>query len=145
MKALIQRVSSAKVEVDGNITGAINQGILVFIGIEKADEKSQVDKIIKKLLAYRVFYDDDDKMNLSVADINGGVLVVSQFTLAADTNSGTRAGFSTAKPPAPAAVLYDYFLSQIRQVHTPIASGIFGADMQVSLTNDGPVTFLLEC
>jgi D-tyrosyl-tRNA(Tyr) deacylase len=84
MKALIQRVSSAKVEVDGNITGAINQGILVFIGIEKADEKPQVDKIIKKLLAYRVFYDDDDKMNLSVADINGGVLVVSQFTLASD-------------------------------------------------------------
>lgn len=145
MKALIQRVSRAKVEVDGNITGAINQGILVFIGIEKADEKPQIDKMIKKLLAYRVFYDDDEKMNLSVADINGGVLVVSQFTLAADTKSGTRAGFSTAKSPVSAALLYDYFLSQIKQLHTPVASGIFAADMQVSLTNDGPITFLLEC
>ncbi|SFV89023.1 D-tyrosyl-tRNA(Tyr) deacylase (EC 3.6.1.n1) [hydrothermal vent metagenome] len=84
-------------------------------------------------------------MNLSVADINGGVLVVSQFTLAADTKSGTRAGFSTAKPPALAKALYDYFLAQIKQIHSPVESGIFGADMQVSLTNDGPVTFLLEC
>jgi len=145
MKALIQRVSNAKVEVDNEITGEINQGILVFLGIEKADEKPQVDKIIKKLLAYRVFYDAQQKMNLSVADINGGVLVVSQFTLAADTKSGTRAGFSTAKPPALAKALYDYFLAQIKQIHSPVESGIFGADMQVSLTNDGPVTFLLEC
>lgn len=145
MKALIQRVSHAKVEVDNKTTGEINQGILVFLGIEKADEKPEVDKIIKKLLAYRIFYDEQEKMNLSVTDINGGVLVVSQFTLAADTKSGTRAGFSTAKPPALAKELYDYFLTQIKQIHSPIESGIFGADMQVSLTNDGPVTFLLEC
>ncbi|CAC9441230.1 D-aminoacyl-tRNA deacylase (EC 3.1.1.96) [uncultured Gammaproteobacteria bacterium] len=145
MKALIQRVSNAKVEIEGKITSEINQGILVFLGIEKADEKPQVDKMIKKLLAYRVFYDSQEKMNLSLTDINGGMLLVSQFTLAADTKSGTRAGFSSAKSPAPAKDLYDYFLTQIKQVHSPIASGIFGADMQVSLTNDGPVTFLLEC
>lgn len=109
MKVLIQRVSHAKVEINGKATGEISQGILVFLGFEKADEKPQVDKIIKKLLAYRVFYDDQEKMNLSVKDINGEVLVVSQFTLAADTKSGTRAGFSTAKPPALAKELYDYF------------------------------------
>jgi len=97
MKALIQRVSHSKVEVDSKIVGEINQGLLVFIGIEKQDEKSQIDKMIKRLLSYRVFYDANDKMNLSVSDIKGGILAVSQFTLAADTNSGTRPGFSTAK------------------------------------------------
>ncbi|MBT4001333.1 MAG: D-tyrosyl-tRNA(Tyr) deacylase, partial [Candidatus Thioglobus sp.] len=96
MKALIQRVSHSKVEVDSKIVGEINQGLLVFIGIEKQDEKSQIDKMIKRLLSYRVFYDANDKMNLSVSDIKGGILAVSQFTLAADTNSGTRPGFSTA-------------------------------------------------
>ena len=145
VKALIQRVSHAKVEVDSKTTGEINQGILVFLGFEKADEKTQVDKIIKKLLTYRIFYDNQEKINLSVKDIDGGVLIVSQFTLAADTKSGTRAGFSTAKPSALAKELYDYFLTQIKQVHSPVESGIFGADMQVSLTNDGPITFLLEC
>ena len=145
MKALIQRVSSAKVEVDGKVTGEIKQGILVFLGIEKVDEKPQVDKMIKKLLSYRVFYDSQEKMNLSITDIDGGVLVVSQFTLVVDTKSGTRAGFSTAKPPALAKELYDYFLSRIKLAHLTVASGVFGADMQVSLTNDGPVTFLLEC
>ncbi|SMN16922.1 D-tyrosyl-tRNA(Tyr) deacylase (EC 3.6.1.n1) [uncultured Candidatus Thioglobus sp.] len=145
MKALIQRVSSAKVEVDLATVGEINQGLLVFIGIEKNDEKPKIDKIIKRLLSYRVFYDEDDKMNLSVKDVDGGILVVSQFTLAADTNSGTRPGFSTAKPPAEANLLYEYFLIQISQQHGNIQSGEFGADMQVSLTNDGPVTFLLTC
>ena len=145
MKALIQRVSKAKVEVDGQITGAINQGLLVFIGIEKNDEQAQVDKMIKKILAYRVFYDADEKMNLSVKDVEGGLLLVSQFTLAADTHSGTRPGFSTAKAPAEAQKLYEYFLSSISQQYAQIQSGVFGADMQVSLTNDGPVTFLLSC
>ncbi len=145
MKALIQRVSNAKVEVNGEITGEIGQGLLVFIGIEKADEKPQVDKMIKRLLSYRVFNDSDDKMNLSLSEVGGGVLVVSQFTLAADTTSGTRAGFSTAKPPEQAKVLYDYFLTRIKQAHTNTQSGIFGADMQVSLTNDGPITFMLSC
>ncbi|SMN01803.1 D-tyrosyl-tRNA(Tyr) deacylase (EC 3.6.1.n1) [uncultured Candidatus Thioglobus sp.] len=145
MKALIQRVSQAKVEVDGKITGEIAQGLLVFIGIQKADEKPQIDKIIKRLLSYRVFSDSEGKMNLSVTDIAGGVLLVSQFTLAADTKSGTRAGFSTAKPPTEAKALYDYLIKQMQAKHPQVATGIFAADMQVSLTNDGPVTFLLEC
>ena len=145
MKALIQRVTNAQVEVNGQITGQINQGLLVFIGIEKFDEQTEVDKIIKRLLSYRVFYDDNGKMNLSVKDITGGVLIVSQFTLVADTRSGTRPGFSTAKSPKEAEQLYDYFIAQINKYHTDVASGIFGANMQVSLTNDGPVTFLLSC
>lgn len=145
MKALIQRVSSAQVEVDSQITGQINQGLLVFIGIEKYDELAEVDKMIKRLLSYRIFYDDDGKMNRSVTDKKGGVLLVSQFTLAADTKSGTRPGFSTAKSPVEAEALYDYFVHQMKKTHGTVATGIFGADMQVSLTNDGPVTFLLEC
>ena len=145
MKALIQRVTEAKVAVDGQVSGQIQQGILVFLGIEKTDELAQADKMIKRLLSYRVFYDDDEKMNLSVKDISGGVLLISQFTLAADTNSGTRAGFSTAKAPAEAQSLYDYMLNQLKAQHDEVASGVFGADMQVSLTNDGPVTFLLSC
>lgn len=145
MKALIQRVTHSKVEVNNITVGEIDQGLLVFIGIEKADEKPQIDKMIKRLLSYRVFYDNEDKMNLSISDIKGGILVVSQFTLAADTSSGTRPGFSTAKAPAEAKALYDYFLIQISAQHAPVQSGEFGADMQVSLTNDGPVTFFLSC
>ena len=145
MKALIQRVLNSKVEIDNRIVGEINQGLLVFIGIEKNDEKSQIDKMIKRLLSYRVFYDNEEKMNLSVADINGGILIVSQFTLAADTSSGTRPGFSTAKIPTEAKILYDYFMTQITQQYPIVQSGEFGADMQVTLTNDGPVTFLLSC
>jgi D-tyrosyl-tRNA(Tyr) deacylase len=117
----------------------------VFIGIEKYDELAEADKMIKRLLSYRIFYDADDKMNLSVSDIKGGVLLVSQFTLVADTSSGTRPGFSTAKPPKEAEELYNYFVRQMQKAHDTVATGIFGADMQVSLTNDGPVTFLLEC
>ncbi len=145
MKALIQRVSQAQVEVNGRITGAINQGLLVFIGIEKNDEQAQMNKMIKKILSYRVFYDSDDKMNLSVQDVGGSLLLVSQFTLAADTSSGTRPGFSSAKPPVEAKTLYEYFLLNMTQHYPQIQSGVFGADMQVSLTNDGPVTFLLSC
>ncbi|SFV76673.1 D-tyrosyl-tRNA(Tyr) deacylase (EC 3.6.1.n1) [hydrothermal vent metagenome] len=145
MKALIQRVSSAKVEVESTIVGEIDQGLLVFIGIEKYDELAEADKMIKRLLSYRIFYDTDDKMNLSVSDIKGGVLLVSQFTLVADTNSGTRPGFSTAKPPKEAEELYNYFVHQMQKAHDTVATGMFGADMQVSLTNDGPVTFLLKC
>ncbi|BBB22851.1 D-tyrosyl-tRNA(Tyr) deacylase [Abyssogena phaseoliformis symbiont OG214] len=145
MKALIQRVSNAKVEVDGKVTEEIKQGILVFLGFEKNDEKLQVDKMIKKLLIYRVFAGEQEKMNLSIKEVLGGILVVSQFTLAADTNSGARAGFSTAKSPEQAKVLFDYFLTQMRADYHKVASGVFGADMQVSLTNDGPATFLLSC
>ena len=145
MKAVIQRVSSASVVVDGDTVGAINQGLLVFIGVEKNDSLIEADKMINRLLSYRVFADSQYKMNLSVSDVAGGVLLISQFTLAADTKSGTRPGFSTAKPPMEAERLYDYMVESFKSKHTDVASGIFGADMQVSLVNDGPVTFLLTC
>ena len=144
MKALLQRVSSSKVEVKGRVVGQINKGLLVFIGIEKKDDIISSDKMIKKILSYRVFSDSDDKMNLSVVDINGDLLIISQFTLAADTKNGTRAGFSTAMPPKEAENLYNYFLEKTKSMGVIIESGIFGADMKVSLVNDGPVTFLLE-
>ena len=144
MKALIQRVTSSSVEVDGTNVGQINKGLLVFIGIEKLDELSHADKMINKILSYRVFSDENDKMNLSVIDINGDVLLVSQFTLAADTKNGTRAGFSTAMKPLEAENIYDYMVEKFK-TFVNIQSGVFGADMKVSLVNDGPVTFLLEC
>jgi len=144
MKALLQRVSTSKVEVEGRVVGQINKGLLVFIGIEKQDDTISSDKMVKKILSYRVFSDSDDKMNLSVSDINGDLLIVSQFTLAADTKNGTRAGFSTAMPPTEAENLYNYFLEKTKSMATVTKSGIFGADMKVSLVNDGPVTFLLE-
>ena len=144
MKALIQRVTSSSVEVDGTNVGQINKGLLVFIGIEKLDELSHADKMINKILSYRVFSDENDKMILSVIDINGDVLLVPQFTLAADTKNGTRAGFSTAMKPLEAENIYDYMVEKFK-TFVNIQSGIFGADMKVSLVNDGPVTFLLEC
>ena len=144
MKALIQRVTSSSVEVDGTNVGQINKGLLVFIGIEKLDELSHADKMINKILSYRVFSDENDKMNLSVSDINGDVLLVPQFTLAADTKNGTRAGFSNAMNPLEAENIYDYMVEKFK-TFVNIQSGIFGADMKVSLVNDGPVTFLLEC
>ena len=144
MKALLQRVSSSKVEVEGKVVGQINKGLLVFIGIEKQDDTICADKMINKILSYRVFSDSNDKMNLSIRDINGDLLIVSQFTLAADTKSGTRAGFSTAMPPTEAENLYNYFLEKTKSMATITESGIFGANMKVSLVNDGPVTFLLE-
>ena len=144
MKALLQRVSSSKVEVEGRVVGQINKGLLVFIGIEKKDDIISSDKMVKKILSYRVFSDLDDKMNLSVGDINGDLLIISQFTLAADTKNGTRASFSTAMPPKDAENLYNYFLEKTKSMATVTESGIFGADMKVSLVNDGPVTFLLE-
>ena len=144
MKALIQRVTSSSVEVEGTNVGQINKGLLVFIGIEKLDELSHADKMINKILSYRVFSDANDKMNLSVSDINGDVLLVSQFTLAADTKNGTRAGFSTAMNLLEAENIYDYMVEKFK-TFVNIQSGVFGADMKVSLVNDGPVTFLLEC
>jgi D-tyrosyl-tRNA(Tyr) deacylase len=138
-------VTSAKVEIDDDISGEVGQGMLVLLGIERDDDKTAADKLLKKLLAYRIFADEEGKMNLSVSDISGGVLLVSQFTLAADTRKGLRPGFSTAAAPADAEALYDYIVAQCQQVHVgKVATGQFGADMQVSLVNDGPVTFLLE-
>ncbi|GAA6151741.1 D-aminoacyl-tRNA deacylase [Pseudoteredinibacter isoporae] len=145
MKGLIQRVRHANVVIDGEEVGAIEQGILLLLGIEKHDTEEQADKLLDKLLKYRIFSDAEERMNLSVSDIEGGVLAISQFTLAAETKKGLRPGFSTAKPPAEAEVLYDYFVQRLRDKHQgKVASGQFGADMKVSLCNDGPVTFMLE-
>ncbi len=144
MLGLIQRVKHASVTVDNKIVGGIQQGILLLLGIQKADTEETVNKLIDKLLSYRIFSDADNKMNCNVQQIDGGVLVVSQFTLAADTKKGTRPSFSSAAPPAQAQALYDYFVTQLRTKHNKVATGIFAADMQVSLLNDGPVTFMLE-
>ncbi|MEE4674649.1 D-aminoacyl-tRNA deacylase [Pseudomonas alliivorans] len=144
MKALLQRVQGARVEVGGEVVGAIDQGILVLVGVEPQDTRASADKLLHKLLNYRVFSDTDGKMNLSLRDVSGGLLLVSQFTLAADTKSGMRPSFSKAAPPALGAALYDYLLDQARIAHSTVAAGQFGADMQVHLVNDGPVTFLLE-
>lgn len=145
MKALIQRVTSASVVVEGRTVGAIKTGLLVFVGVEKNDTLIEVDRMVNRLLSYRLFPDSEDKMNFSVSDVRGGVLLVSQFTLAADTKSGTRPGFSTAKSPEEAQILYDYMVEQCKTKHNSVAAGVFGADMQVSLVNDGPVTFMLTC
>ena len=145
MKALIQRVTSASVVVEGRTVGAIKTGLLVFVGVEKNDTLIEVDRMVNRLLSYRLFPDSEDKMNFSVSDVRGGVLLVSQFTLAADTKSGTRPGFSTAKSPEEAQIMYDHMVEQCKTKHNSVAAGVFGADMQVSLVNDGPVTFMLTC
>ncbi|GHB03672.1 D-aminoacyl-tRNA deacylase [Modicisalibacter luteus] len=144
MRALIQRVSHARVDVDGRTVGAIDQGLLALIGVEKGDDEARADKLLHKLLHYRVFGDDAGKMNLDLQQIGGGLLLVSQFTLAADTRKGLRPSFSSAAPPAEGEHLFNYLLTRARDAWPNVASGEFGADMQVSLLNDGPVTFLLE-
>ncbi|NHO68081.1 D-tyrosyl-tRNA(Tyr) deacylase [Aestuariicella hydrocarbonica] len=144
MRGLIQRVSRASVAVDGDTVGEISRGILLLLGVERNDTEESLDKLLHKLLNYRIFPDAEGKMNLSVADIDGGILVVSQFTLAADTRKGLRPGFSTAATPVLAEELYDRFVEKLRTRHNSVATGIFAADMQVELLNDGPVTFLLE-
>jgi D-tyrosyl-tRNA(Tyr) deacylase len=144
MKGLLQRVRGARVEVDGKIVGSIDQGLMVLVGVEPQDTLASADKLLHKLLNYRVFSDTDGKMNLSLRDVAGGLLLVSQFTLAADTKSGMRPSFSKAAPPALGAELFDYLLNQAKNSHAVVESGQFGADMQVHLVNDGPVTFLLE-
>ena len=144
MKALIQRVRQAHVEVAGEVVGVIDQGLLVLVGVEPQDSEASAAKLLHKLLNYRVFSDSDGKMNLSLTEVAGGLLLVSQFTLAADTRKGLRPGFSTAAPPALGEALFDHLVGLARQQHDPVATGRFGADMQVHLINDGPVTFLLE-
>jgi len=144
LKVLLQRVRWAKVEVDQQVVGAIDAGLLVFLGIEKNDNEALADKLLKKLLAYRVFSDSEGEINLSLTDINGGLLVVSQFTLAANTDKGLRPSFSRGAAPDHAKQLYQYWLDSAKQQHAIVESGIFAADMQVSLLNDGPVTFMLE-
>lgn len=144
MIALLQRVSHASVVVDGNTVGAIEAGLLVLLCAEKGDSEKEAEALLAKLLAYRVFGDDAGKMNRSVTDVAGGLLLVPQFTLAADTNSGTRPSFTPAAKPEDGLRLFDYFVRQARARHATVATGQFGADMKVSLTNDGPVTFWLQ-
>ena len=144
MKALIQRVRRASVEVEDRTVGAIDHGLLALVGVEKGDDEASAERLLHKLLHYRVFADDQDKMNLNVQQAGGGLMLVSQFTLAADTRKGLRPSFSSAAPPAEGDRLFHYLLDQARQRHAPVASGEFGANMQVALINDGPVTFLLE-
>ena len=144
MIALIQRVTQAEVRVGERLTGAIGRGLLALIGVQRDDTEADAARLLQRLLSYRVFPDAQGRMNLDVRAVGGAVLLVSQFTLAADTRSGTRPGFGTAAEPQRARVLFDYLLAQSRSAHPHIATGEFGADMQVSLVNDGPVTFWLE-
>ncbi|MDB5916224.1 MAG: D-tyrosyl-tRNA(Tyr) deacylase [Massilia sp.] len=144
MIALLQRVSHASVAVDGAQIGAIDGGLLVLVCAEKGDTEKQADALLSKLLAYRVFGDAAGKMNLSVTDVKGGLLLVPQFTLAADTNSGTRPSFSPAASPQDGRRLFDHVVALARERHPLVATGRFGADMKVTLTNDGPVTFWLQ-
>lgn len=144
MKAVLQRVSSASVTVAGRCVGEIGPGLLVLLGLDRGDDEVLGQRMIEKILAYRVFPDRDNRMNLSVREAGGGVLLVSQFTLSADTAKGLRPGFSSALPPAQAEALFDWMLEQLKLQYQAVAAGEFGADMQVALVNDGPVTFLLE-
>ncbi len=149
MIALIQRVSEASVRVEGELVGQIGPGLLALIGIQREDSADKIPRLLDKMLNYRVFPDEARRMNRSLRDIGGnagggGLLLVSQFTLAADTSKGTRPGFSSAAEPVLAAKLFDDLLSAARQAHPQVAAGRFGADMQVQLINDGPVTFWLE-
>lgn len=144
MIGLLQRVSNSKVSVNGQIIGEIQQGIMVLVGVEKGDTQENADKLLQKLLKYRVFSDDQGKMNLSLMDINGGLLLVPQFTLAADTNSGLRPSFSSAAPPEKGKELFEYLISQAKVLYPNVETGQFGADMQIALVNDGPVTFNIK-
>ena len=144
MIGLLQRVSAAQVTVAGENVGAIDAGLLVLVGVERGDGPAQVERLLERLLNYRVFADAEGKMNRSLRDIGGGLLLVPQFTLAADTRKGLRPSFTPAAPPADGERLFNLFAAQARQQHAPVATGCFGAHMQVSLTNDGPVTFWLR-
>lgn len=144
MIGLLQRVTTAEVHVAGRSVGSVGQGLLVLIGVQPNDDAGAATRLLDRLLKYRVFGDEAGKMNLSVQQVAGGLLLVPQFTLAADTTHGLRPGFSTAAPPETARRLFEGLVAEARQRHSPVANGLFGADMQVSLTNDGPVTFWLE-
>ncbi len=144
MIALIQRVTEAAVTVDAEIVGEIGPGILALVAVERADTAAQADRLLERLLGYRVFNDADGRMNLSLEATQGGLLLVPQFTLAADTTKGTRAGFSRAAEPDHGRGLFDYLVSNAQKSHSNVASGKFGANMQIRLVNDGPVTFWLE-
>lgn len=144
MIGLLQRVTNASVSVDGEVIGQIGRGLLVLVGVEKEDTETQAERLLERLLGYRVFPDDEDRMNLSLKDISGGLLLVPQFTLAADTRKGMRPSFSSAASPDRGRQLFDQLIKLAESMHQDVATGQFGADMQVSLTNDGPVTFWLQ-
>lgn len=144
MIALIQRVNWAQVHIENSLHSDIGQGLLALIGIEKEDDERLAQKLLDKILAYRVFADNDGKMNLDLKDIGGDLMLVSQFTLAAETEKGLRPGFSSAKAPKEAEVLYDKLVQRAKEQHEFVQSGVFGADMQINLENDGPVTFILR-
>ncbi len=144
MLCLIQRVTRASVAVDGDTIGAIGPGLLALVGVEPGDDTPQVERMATRLLGYRVFADDAGRMNRALSDTGGGLLLVSQFTLAADTRSGMRPGFSTAAAPAEAEVVFDRLVAMCRERHPVVETGRFGAHMEISLVNDGPVTFLLR-
>ena len=141
---LLQRVSSAQVEVAGTTVGAIERGLLVFVGVQRGDSEARGERLLERLLGYRVFPDSADRMNLSLRDIGGGLLLVPQFTLAAETRQGTRASFTSAAPSAEGQRLFELLVTQARTRHAPVATGRFGAEMRVRLVNEGPVTFWLE-
>ena len=144
MIGLIQRVVEAKVVIDGQTVGAIGQGLAVLVGVRPSDTEADAERLLQRLLQYRVFGDESGRMNRSLTEVRGGLLLVPQFTLAADTRKGLRPGFSHAAPPELGRRLFDHLLQRARAAHSPLAAGVFGADMQLSLTNDGPVTFWLE-
>jgi D-tyrosyl-tRNA(Tyr) deacylase len=144
MIGLLQRVSRADVSVAGEVVGRIERGLLVLVAVERGDREEQADRLLERLLTYRVFPDDEGRMNRSVQDVGGGLLLVSQFTLAADTRKGTRPGFTPAAAPEEGQRLFDYLVSRARIAHPVVQTGVFGADMAVSLINDGPVTFWLR-
>jgi D-tyrosyl-tRNA(Tyr) deacylase len=144
MIALIQRVAEASVRVDGRVIAEIGPGLLALIGVVRGDDQARAERLLQRVLDYRVFADAAGRMNLALRQRSGGLLLVPQFTLAADTAGGNRPGFSAAAAPAEAAVLFDYVVTLARGLHAEVASGLFGAHMRVSLVNDGPVTFWLE-
>ena len=144
MKCLIQRVTEAKVSVAGNTVGAIDEGLLVLVGFEPEDTPAIIEKMAERLCDYRVFSDSDGRMNLSVREVKGSLLLVPQFTIAADTKKGLRPSFTTAASPDKGEQYFAHLIAYLRATKTPIATGIFGADMQVHLINNGPVTFMLE-
>ncbi|NLZ38289.1 MAG: D-tyrosyl-tRNA(Tyr) deacylase [Firmicutes bacterium] len=144
MRAVIQRVSAARVEVDGETIGEIGQGLLILLGVHSDDEAEDINYLVDKIARLRIFADENGKMNLSLLDIGGSALVVSQFTLYADTRRGRRPGFSAAAPPQKAEVLYEQFCTALRELNIPVATGCFGANMAVHLINQGPVTIILD-
>lgn len=144
MRVVIQRVKNASVEIDGNVNGKINTGFLVLLGIASTDTKQDVDYLVKKIVNLRVFSDENDKMNLSLKDVNGELLVISQFTLYGNCREGNRPSFIEAAKPDVAIPLYEYFVEECRKQISVVETGVFGADMKVSLLNDGPVTIIIE-